>query len=174
MIDRTDGSVTLNHQFSISSELDLEEFSQLPEFNHWKAVKPFVYAKDYFLEQASRVSVWIMFDVSTQHISRCEISLHSENDEAKEKLFLSQAWHHFFLQRKQQHNEFLKSELGDKPYNFSWGWITVGTNEIGNDVAIKIRYFDHMEPETSSKSHPFFNINRIGGTLNKPENDSES
>src|SRR5215216_3729371 len=105
MIDKRDGNILLDHQFSIGSRLSLEEFALSNEFGQWERINPYVYRRNFTIDGERQITLWVMFDGFPQHVSRCEISfLLENNDEVIEKVFLSREWHEHFLQRKRVHD----------------------------------------------------------------------
>ena len=153
MFIQKDGSVILTDMFIVQPKLSLSTFRRTSEFSLWEELALLedsygVYKRDVVNSEGRKFTAWLMFSESL--IDRVYLSFFLPNEQGN-RVRIVEGWNND-IQRKRLHRQILREELGIPPYDYSWGVVLSGVNELDFTSTIKIQYWSPnlSIPENSS------------------------
>jgi hypothetical protein len=140
IINEVTGRIEISPQLSLYPYMLLADFQQKHLDDTWKLVrsqnKYTSYERELFDYFSRKLNISIHFYDEVIFIIEVSYFIHGE----VETRFREGNYPNSESRRSQYHHELLISELGEPPYKFNWGSITLGYSSIGNFASIVIEY----------------------------------
>src|SRR5271165_2045353 len=140
IIDKSNGTITVNSEFRLDTKLTLSNFVASPDFRNWTLVgqSGTIYRRDSEDYEKRILTIWTtFFREKLQYILVSFFLPHEKNRRICER---SSQWKGIDINRERLHEQILVDDLGSPPYEYAWGSIMIGGSNIDPCSAISVNY----------------------------------